>query len=360
MNNVTRDGRWDLARKRYVPVPSDLERFLIRDGDVLFNATNSAELVGKTALVSGLTEPTTFSNHFLRLRPDPTRVEPAFLARWLQWQFRRGTFEAMCQRWVGQAAVKRKRLLSVELRLPGLDEQRRIARILDAAEALRVKRREAAAWTARLPQSLLAQTISRLPNELGPSCALASFVAEGDRINYGVVQPGADVDGGVPLIRAGDLVDGKVRRDKLRTIDPAVDASYRRSRLVGNEILVSCVGSIGAVAMTNPNDIGSNIVRAIARVPIASAPLRGYIAAYLGTAHVQRYFVAELRTVAQPTLNIKQIRELAVPVPPDAWLNGFATRAAAIDRLLERQLAQLTNLDALFAALQHRAFSEIL
>lgn len=295
------------------------------------------------------------STDILPIAPGP-RLHRGYLAHFLA---RPDTVALASQRAAGANLPRLSpvELLRFRIPLPPLDEQQRIARVLDDADALRAKRQQAANWAARLPQSLLAQASSMLPNELSDTCALESLVAQGDRINYGVVQPGDHVDGGVPLIRAGDLIGGKVRRDRLKSVDPSVDVSHRRSRITGNEILVSCVGSIGVVAMTTPGDIGSNIVRAIARVPIASPRLRTYVAAYLGTPRVQRYFTAELRTVAQPTLNIKQIRALEVPVPTEVWLESFAMQMVTINRLLERQLAHLGALNALFASLQHRAFA---
>lgn len=294
---------------------------------------------------------------FKSLVPDPSHVDPGFLAHWLaaRTDYLQSIGTGATFKEISKAVVAK-----IEVPLPPVEEQRRISRVLDVAGALRAKRNQAVGLTAQLRQSLLALTSSSLPSEVVEWRALESLVAPEDRINYGVVQPGDHVDGGVPVVRVGDLVGGTVRRDGLKCIAPSIDASYRRSRIVGNEILVSCVGSIGLVAVTTPADIGSNIVRAVARIPIESDQLRTYIAAFLATPHVQRYFTAELRTVAQPTLNIKQIRALEVPVPTDDWLARFYKQAASIDRLRDDQLVQLGHLDALFASLQHRAFAGIL
>src|SRR4051794_28112666 len=93
MNNITTEGRIDLSKKRRVPRDvRNLEAFLVAPGDVLFNATNSPDLVGKAAYFPGLAEPAVFSNHFFRLRPRPERLDGRFLARWLNLQFQRGVF----------------------------------------------------------------------------------------------------------------------------------------------------------------------------------------------------------------------------------------------------------------------------
>jgi type I restriction enzyme S subunit len=132
MNNVETDGSWNWSARRMVPATGkQLERCLLVDGDVLFNATNSPELVGKTALFTGAAEAVVFSNHFLRLRTDVNRLAPAFLAYWLRAQWARGIFRTLCNAWVNQASVRKEALLGLEIDLPSLVEQQRIAAMLD-------------------------------------------------------------------------------------------------------------------------------------------------------------------------------------------------------------------------------------
>lgn len=138
MNNITVEGPLDLSKKRRVPGNGrPLETFLVSAGDVLFNATNSPDLIGKAAYFLGIDEPVVFSNHFLRLRPRPERLEGRYLARWLNLQFERGVFKNMCRQGVNQATVNRDAFLALRLPLPSLSEQRRIAAILDKADGLR-------------------------------------------------------------------------------------------------------------------------------------------------------------------------------------------------------------------------------
>lgn len=247
---------------------------------------------------------------------------------------------------------------TVEVPLPPLAEQRRIAEVLDRAEALRAKRRAALAELDSLTQSLFLDLFGDpVTNPKGfPKVVLASLVREDDTINYGVVQPGDDLDEGVPLVRVGDLIDGSVRHSELKRIDPSIEAAYKRSRLRGEEILVSCVGSIGVVALANESVKGFNIARAVARIPLAESTDRVFMAAYLNTDFVQRYFTNELRTVSQPTLNIKQITETTVVLPPIALQQEFARRVGAVEKLKQALRAALAEQDALFATLQHCAF----
>lgn len=147
MNNVDTRGRmlWD----EFIRVPANHQtttRFRLAPGDVLFNNTNSVELVGKTALFGGQDEPVVYSNHFTRLRVQPDLCEAAYLAAWLVHQWNAGTFESLCDRWIGQSAVKNDKLLSLAIPLPPLLEQQRIAaRFREQMEAIERARRAAQA-----------------------------------------------------------------------------------------------------------------------------------------------------------------------------------------------------------------------
>ena len=103
MNNVDTKGRFDWTRFIRVPATKSLsEEYHLRPGDVLFNNTNSTELVGKSALFQGHSESVVYSNHFTRLRVREGALSPGYLAAWLNHQWQCGTFAEICNRWIGQ------------------------------------------------------------------------------------------------------------------------------------------------------------------------------------------------------------------------------------------------------------------
>jgi type I restriction enzyme S subunit len=213
----------------------------------------------------------------------------------------------------------------IEIPLPPLEEQRHIAAILDKCAGLTASQELHLSRLRELEGALLRQMDAEVSGG-SKAVALSALVESGDKINYGVVQPGVHIDAGVPLIRVGDLAAGTVNRSTIKSIDPAIESLYSRSRIRGNEILISCVGSIGIIAEARPEDIGSNIARAVARVPVSKDVNRTWLAAYLRSQRVQRYFTSELRTVSQPTLNIKQIQETEIILPPLEQQQAFANR----------------------------------
>lgn len=147
MNNVTHRGQLDWSSITRVPAnPETIAEYRLEPGDVLFNNTNSTDLVGKTALFEGHDEPVVFSNHFTCLRTVADKLLPSYLALWLQALWQQRLFANICNRWVGQSAVQRDKLLSLEIPLPSLGEQKRIAAILKEQMAA-VERARAAAET---------------------------------------------------------------------------------------------------------------------------------------------------------------------------------------------------------------------
>lgn len=337
----------------------DCKEWLLEPGDILFSHINSVEHVGKCAIYRGSPKTLAHGMNLLRLRCAPNIAYPDYIVRVVRSPLVRSRMLPFVNRAVNQASISIANLKQICVPLPPLSEQRRITATLDHIDMLRTKRHEAIALLDDLVQSIFLDMFGD-PSVNASNyavCELESLVADDDRINYGVVQPGQHVEDGIPLIRAGDLEQLGVDRSSLMRISPEIESSYSRSRIKGIEILIGCVGAIGKVSVVNSKDIGSNVARAVARVPVADDFDREYIAAYLRMDFTQRYFTKELRTVAQPTLNIKQIKSAPVVLPPTGSRRKFTERARMATRKREAHVAHLAALDELFVSLQQRAFS---
>lgn len=238
-------------------------------------------------------------------------------------------------------------------------ERERITAILEQADDLRRKRQHVIDRLKQLGQAIFQEMFGdATTNPMGwPVVELGDIVRRGDKINYGVVQPGDEVEAGVPLVRVGDLQSDYIDPNRIKKIDVTIEASYERSRLHGDEILIGCVGSIGTVALAHEGLKGANIARAVARVPVdAVLAERVFIAELIKSPLVQRYFAAETRTVAQPTLNIGLIASTPIILPPMSDQTRFATRINEIIQSTILNLSSAEIIGCLFASLQARAF----
>ncbi|PKY10757.1 restriction endonuclease [Acidithiobacillus marinus] len=126
--NVDRSGQIDLNVVKSVAESNGIE---LLSGDVLFNNTNSAELVGKTAVVSTRETGFVFSNHMTRIRPE-FGVNPAFAARQLHFLWMTGYMKHRCTNHVNQASISSKTLAkTIPFLLPPAAEQTRIVAKLE-------------------------------------------------------------------------------------------------------------------------------------------------------------------------------------------------------------------------------------
>ena len=327
-------------------------------GDTLVSSANSWNLVGKCSWVGELPWTSTFGGFVTALRAQRDKVDPRYLYRWFASPHTQAILRSFGRKTTSISNLSLDQTRRMTIPLPPIEEQRRIAAVLDQADELRAKRRAALALLDTLTESIFLDMFGDpAAHPLGTiTIPLADFVERGDTLNYGVVQPGPDVRDGVPLVRAADLVGGTVRTSMLKRIAPEIDHQYRSSRIRGNEVLVSCVGSVGAIAIADSDLAGANIARAVARVPIADPDERTYVAAFMRLPIAQRFFQQELRTVAQPTLNLKQLRELKVLCPPAERVGEFAKRAREVAAITSDSLDHKSQADHLFASLQQRAF----
>lgn len=101
------------------------EDYALRSGDVLFNNTNSKELVGKTCLIENDIHGG-FSNHMTRIRVKPGVCVPRFLALILHNAWKKGIFLDLANKWVGQAGINATSLSQFQIPLPPLEMQKEI------------------------------------------------------------------------------------------------------------------------------------------------------------------------------------------------------------------------------------------
>jgi len=168
-NNIGTNGELDLSLLIHLPAEIvDLNIYSLKSGDVLFNNTNSVELIGKTAIVRG-DLPFVFSNHITRLRVKQDVIESEWLTLSLQYLWYQRFFEKGCQRWIGQAGFNTTRLKKVQIPLAPLPEQHRIvARIeelvsrIEEAKSLRHAAREE---TDAIMPAALSQIYSKMKEE---------------------------------------------------------------------------------------------------------------------------------------------------------------------------------------------------
>jgi hypothetical protein len=250
--------------------------------------------------------------------------------------------------------------LAKSLRMPPLAEQRRIVARIDELAAHIHEARTLRQQAAEEAETLGATASSKRFRDIKTTKPLSALIADGTTISYGVLVPGPEVEDGIPFIRIQDLVEAPARPSK--RISPEIEKAYGRTRLKGGEVLIAVVGAtIGKVGVAPDSWRGANIARAVCRIVPSPELDRDFLVYVLRSQGAQEYFHSVTRTLAQPTLNVGQLEQTRIPVPPLAEQRRIVAELdalqAAVDALKRLQAETAAELDALLPSILDRAFN---
>ena len=137
MNNITYGGELDLSDTKRIDVPeNELPKCTVRRGDVLFNRTNSKELVGKTC-VYNRDEMMVLAGFVIRVRVTD-RVLPEFLSAFLNTDFSKQMLLNMCKTAIGQANINAQEMQNIGLYLPPVELQQQFVQFKDQTDKSKV------------------------------------------------------------------------------------------------------------------------------------------------------------------------------------------------------------------------------
>lgn len=138
MNNITYNGGWDFSSLKYVDLDeSDLEKYLVYKGELLFNRTNSKELVGKTAVYRE-TKPMAYAGYLVKLKTNSSG-NTEYISAYLNSQHGKSTLLNMAKSIVGMANINAEELKKIKINLPPIEVQNQFADIVSKIEKERSK-----------------------------------------------------------------------------------------------------------------------------------------------------------------------------------------------------------------------------
>jgi type I restriction enzyme S subunit len=254
-----------------------------------------------------------------------------------------------------------KSLAEFPIPLPPLEEQRRIAGILDQADALRRLRTRALDKLNTLGQAIFHEMFGDpvSNNRDWPTAELGVagiMVSDG---NYAEKYPKASdfVDSGVPFVRANNIANGTVSSADLRFISEEKHALLKKGHLEANDVLITTRGKIGNVAIVPPQFHDANINAQLVLLRCTGRALRPrFLMHLLAQPSTQRVFEKIQTGVALKQLPVKRLKALEIIVPSAEQQQLFEDRIVQITASVSSSLRATSNLQNLFASLQHRAF----
>ena len=331
MGNI-KAGGLVLDSLKYLPIDHDeFPALFLRDGDILFNRTNSAELVGKTAVYRGNPSPCSCASYLIRARLKQGYV-PEFLAYYINSTFGRAWIRSVVSQQVGQANVNGTKLKALSVPVPNEGEQRRIVAEIEK----QFTRLEAGVTALRRVQANLKRYRGAV---LKAACE--GKLVEGDRtqwqkerlgqlvtIRYGKMLPTKEFsESGFPVFGANGII------------------GYHTQYLYeAEQVLISCRGAHSGKLNLSPPKCYITNNSLVLEMPERSRVEKRFLFYVLQTADKSRLVTGS----AQPQVTINNADVLDVPVPSLAE----QTRIVAE---VERRLSVVEELEAVVSANLQRA-----
>ncbi|MBF8964055.1 restriction endonuclease subunit S [Pontibacter sp. FD36] len=163
-------------------------------------------------------------------------------------------------------------------------------------------------------------------------------------IAVGVMYPGEFVANGVPLIRAGDIRNGKIDTTNICNITEEVNATYKRTILQGGELLVVLVGAPGLSVVVPEQMKNWNVARAVGVLKLKDKSDARYISYAIQSPGVKHLLLSSCNTTVQATLNLKELKQILIPWPEKSERKAITSVLKSLDdkiNLLHRQNAAL-------------------
>ena len=309
-------------------------------------------------LVYQLVGPAHVVNHLAAIECGP-ELDSRFLLRW---------FERFSpSRLIANPAYPSVRISAIrdeKIPLPPLAEQKRIAGILDAADALRAKRRES---LAQLDTFLQSTFLDMFGDPIGNGWEMVAVedVARNEKRAIRTGPFGSQllhsefVDEGIRVLGIDNASANEFREGEPRFIAPQKYEQLRRYTVRPADILITIMGTCGRCAVV-PDDVGVAInTKHLCCITLdRDKCLPEFMHAFfLEHPIARRYLERSARGAIMSGLNMGIIKALPIPMPPVDLQHRFASIVKSVEHQKASQRAHLAELDTLFASLQSRAFN---
>lgn len=343
------------VRWRDLPLRSvlqrELERAEVREGDILITTSGNCGYVAHVE--ARPVEPCIASNFVRILRFDEARVEPRYAFHFLSTD----GFRARLAPFIRGTTMKNLSLAAaaeaVQMPLWSLQEQRRIAAILDQADALRDKRRSGLAQLDSLVQSIFLEMFGDpVLNSMGWRRMKLAALGSLDRgVSRHRPRNAPELLGGpYPFVQTGDVANsGGYVRHYSATYS---EAGLRQSKMWPAGTL--CITIAANIARTGILTFDACFPDSVVGFRSDTPGMTEYVRCWLS--FLQRRLEQAAPESAQKNINLETLRSLDVPVPTEDLVQDFARRVEAAEALRGGWKDSLSSLDALSASLERRAF----
>ena len=362
MNNISSELRLTFAELWRIPASNDeIKDYSLKDNDILFNNTNSRDLVGKSCLfLSPSEEIFLFSNHITRIRTKDS-LSPHYFVFWLNHLWRKGVFREKCDVWVNQAASRIEDLVfPTKLPLPETrDEQDRIANMLEKKIAALESARRAAERQLEASESILNGVVRDLfpfsdTRESPKGWQLPPLRELRRSIEYGLSKPSIKKPLGPKLLRITDIQESSVNWNTVPYCD-CNEEEAASCKLQDGDILFARTGATTGKSYLISNPPNAVFASYLIRVQCdTDLVLPEYLHTFFQSHLYWKAIGKDARGGAQAGFNATMLGDMLVPLPPTKnkqkliaeEFRKHGVNAQKIKRAAERQLEAISALPA--------------
>lgn len=245
-------------------------------------------------------------------------------------------------------------LKNIDFDYPPLEQQTKITNTLNKIDELLLLRKQ---QLAKLDELVKARFVEMFGESEYPCNSLISLIIEGAGLSYGIVQPGDDGTGDMGVLRPVDFADGKIKTDSIKYIDRSLGDGFKKTELNGNELLITVRGTTGITALTDSRFKGMNVTRGIAVIRYDKKKVDPiYLNEYIKMEKSQQYIKEHTRGATLQQINLSELRDLEIVIPPLPLQRVFATFVERVDQQKQTVQQSLEKLELLKKALMQEYF----
>ncbi len=358
MNNL-QDDELDLTNLKHIQL-SEKEISLLRlqKGDILFNRTNSKELVGKCAVFREETE-YVYASYLIKVRLDETKLLPDFASLFLGSPTGRLQIDCISRQIIGMTNINTEEIKSLKLPIPPIEfQEKAVEQIKKAYTEKKAKEAEAERLLASVDGLVLDALGITLPDREENTLDKRIFFTKSSEISSGRFDPHyfspkffglrkilqakniefvkllssskkifsgiTPLSGGesyttkelgIPFVRSGDYsIQNEIDFDDLIYLKPDIHSNLMKgSKLKKGDLLIAIVGAtIGKVGVYN-YDFEANINQAVCGIRLYEDFNPFFVQAFLLSSVGQMILDRIKRPVARANINLEEIGEMLIP-----------------------------------------------
>lgn len=333
----------------------DYEKYLMKEGDILMTHINSPKHLGKCAVYIGDPKTLIHGMNLLCMRANQQITIPTYIKYFFNSKFFKIQLPKISNQSVNQASFSAGNLKKLKIPLPPLDKQKKIAAILDAADANRQKTKTLIEKYDELTQSLFLEMFGDpVTNPKGWEENTLGGVIE--LITYGLTVRPEYHSEGVSLISAREIRTGVINLSSAPKISMEdFQELSEKGKPKKGDILFSKTGSIGHCAIVE-DEIPFAVTQNAARIVFKYTINRVFAINYLRTPFIQTLSQRRAKGNAVKDLQLGEMKKFKFLIPSLEIQNQFAERVQAIEAQKAQAQASLAQAEDLFNSLLQRAF----